>query len=60
LDERAELVKEVQRLIISKDPPLLPIYSGYNYNGRWDYVKGTQPGMRSLALFTTDLVWLEN
>lgn len=59
LDERAELVREAQRLIIAKDPPVLPSYSGYDYNGRWDYVKGTKPGMRSLALFTTDSLWLD-
>jgi peptide/nickel transport system substrate-binding protein len=58
LDERAELIRDVQRLIISKDPPLLPTYSGYNYNGRWDHVKGTKPEMRSLDLFNWDL-WLD-
>jgi peptide/nickel transport system substrate-binding protein len=57
LDQRAELVKELQRLIISKDPPLLPTYSGYNYNGRWSYVKGSKPEMRSLNLYNWD-IWL--
>ena len=58
LDERAELVREAQRVIISKDPPMLNVYSGYGYNGRWDYVKGTKPGMRALALFNKDF-WLD-
>ncbi len=58
LDERAELCKEAQRLIISKDPPMLHIYSAYSFGARWDYVKGTKPEMRSLALYNRDF-WLD-
>jgi len=58
LDERAELVREAQRLIISKDPPMLHVYSGYGYGARWDYVRGTKPEMRSLALYNRDF-WLD-
>jgi peptide/nickel transport system substrate-binding protein len=58
LDERAESCREAQRVIISKDPPMLHVYSGYEYNGRWDHVKGTRPEMRSLALYNRDF-WLD-
>jgi len=58
LNKRADLVREAQRVIISKDPPMLHTFSGYNYNGRWDYVKGMKPEMRSLALFNKDF-WLD-
>lgn len=58
LEARAELVKEAQRVVISKDPPMLNVLSGYEYVGRWDYVKGTKPEMRSLALFNRDF-WLD-
>jgi peptide/nickel transport system substrate-binding protein len=58
LDERAELCRETQRLIISKDPPMLHIYSPYSFGARWDYVKGTKPEMRSLALYNPDF-WLD-
>ncbi|GAG22814.1 unnamed protein product, partial [marine sediment metagenome] len=49
---------EAQRLIISKDPPMLHVFSEYSYNARWDYVKGTKPEMRSLALYNRDF-WLD-
>ncbi len=58
LDERAELCREAQRVIMSKDPPMLNIYSWNGYGARWDYLKGTEPGMRSLGLFNWDL-WLD-
>jgi peptide/nickel transport system substrate-binding protein len=57
LDERADLVREAQRVIIAKDPPMVHTFSGYDYNSRWDYVKGYDPEMRSLALFSKDF-WL--
>jgi len=37
---------------------MLHMFSGYDYNGRWDYVKGYEPEMRSLALFSKDF-WLD-
>jgi len=58
LDKRAGLAREAQRVIISKDPPMLNVYSGYGYGARWDYVKGTESGRRSLGLFNGDL-WLD-
>jgi peptide/nickel transport system substrate-binding protein len=58
LDERAELVREAQRVIISKDPPMLHTFSGYDYTALWDYVKGMKPEMRSLALYNKDF-WLD-
>ena len=58
LDKRAELVREAQRVIISKDPPMLHTFSGYGYTAYWDYVKGQQPEMRSLALYNKDF-WLD-
>jgi peptide/nickel transport system substrate-binding protein len=58
LDKRADLVREAQRVIISKDPPMLQTFSSYDYNSRWDYVKGYDPAMRSLALFSKDF-WLD-
>jgi ABC-type transport system substrate-binding protein len=58
LDERAELVREAQRVIISKDPPMLHTFSGYGYTAFWDYVKGQKPEMRSLALYNKDF-WLD-
>jgi peptide/nickel transport system substrate-binding protein len=58
LDERAELCREAQRLILSKDPPMLNVYTGYGYNGRWNYVKGTRPGMGSLGIINKDF-WLD-
>ncbi|MGB6837758.1 MAG: ABC transporter substrate-binding protein [Dehalococcoidia bacterium] len=58
LDERADLCREAQRLIISKDPPMLHVFSEYSYGARWDYVKGTKPEMRSLALYNRDF-WLD-
>jgi peptide/nickel transport system substrate-binding protein len=58
LNKRADLVREAQRVIISKDPPMLNTFSGYDYTSRWDYVKGYDPAMRSLALFSRDF-WLD-
>jgi len=58
LDKRAELVREAQRVIIAKDPPMVHTFSGYDYNSRWDYVKGYDPQMRSLALYSKDF-WLD-
>ena len=56
--KRAELVREAQRVIISKDPPMVHTFSGYGYTAFWDYVKGQQPEMRSLALYNKDF-WLD-
>ncbi len=58
LNERADLVREAQRVIISDDPPMLNVYSNYAQGGRWDYVKGTKPEMRSLGLYNRDF-WLD-
>jgi peptide/nickel transport system substrate-binding protein len=58
LNKRADLIREAQRVIISRDPPMLNTFSGYDYNSRWDYVKGYDPAMRSLALFSRDF-WLD-
>jgi peptide/nickel transport system substrate-binding protein len=58
LDERADLVREAQRVIIAKDPPMLHTFSGYGYTSLWDYVKGMKPEMRSLALYNGDF-WLD-
>jgi peptide/nickel transport system substrate-binding protein len=58
LDECADLVREAQRVIISKDPPMLNTFSGYGYTSLWDYVKGMRPEMRSLALYNGDF-WLD-
>jgi len=57
INERQRLVKEAQRLIMSKDPAMVNIFSGNNYNARWDYVRGTRALARSLALFNRDF-WL--
>lgn len=57
ITERQRLVKEAQRLIMSKDPAMVNIFSGNEYNARWDYIRGTRALARSLALFNRDF-WL--
>jgi peptide/nickel transport system substrate-binding protein len=53
----AEKCKEVQRLIIAKNPPQLNIFSAYDYTAIWDYVMGSRSDLRSLSLFNPNF-WL--
>ena len=41
LEPRTELVKDVQRLIMEKEPPAINLYSGVSFGARWALVQGS-------------------
>lgn len=57
-NERIELTKEAQRVIIRNWGPMLNLYSPISYGARWDYLKGTVDGRGSFGLFNSR-AWLD-
>ncbi|MDZ4278026.1 MAG: ABC transporter substrate-binding protein [Dehalococcoidia bacterium] len=57
-EERIELTKEAQRVLIRKWAPMINLYSPTSFGATWDYVKGLILGRGSFGLFNTT-VWLD-
>ena len=59
-EERQEMVKEMQRLALSKFPPLIRLYTPWDYQIRYDYVKNVHPEQGAMANAFNYRVWLDN
>lgn len=58
VEQRIEAVKEAQRLIYSKDPLMLNIYTSYSNILLWNFVKNYRSGIGTLTLAYND-IWLD-
>ncbi len=57
-EERIDLTKEAQRVIIREWGPMLNLYSSISYSARWNYYKGVVEGRGSFGLFNSR-AWLD-
>ncbi len=57
--ERQEMAKKMTRLVLAKLPYLIRLYSPYDYQVRYDYVKGLHPERGGLADAFNYRTWLD-
>ena len=57
--ERQEMAKKMTRLVLAKLPYLIRLYSPYDYQVRYDYVKGLYPERGGLAEAFNYRTWLD-
>jgi ABC-type transport system substrate-binding protein len=57
-EERKQIAREAQRLILKRHGPTLHLYQPYGYLCVYDYIKGYQPSAFGLGLFKYDY-WLD-
>jgi peptide/nickel transport system substrate-binding protein/glutathione transport system substrate-binding protein len=58
-EERRNKVLDIQRLIISKNPPLMSLYARYTYSVSRDYVKAGHPEWHGAGAAFNYTVWLD-
>jgi peptide/nickel transport system substrate-binding protein len=59
LEPRANAVKDVQRLIMEKEPPAINMYSGVSFGARWHWYKDLVEGRGSFGLFN-GRAWIDS
>jgi len=57
-EERQEMAREMQRLVLSRFPPIIRLYTPWEYHARYDYVRGVHPEQRAMANAFNYRVWL--
>jgi peptide/nickel transport system substrate-binding protein len=57
-EQRQEMAKDMQRLVLSRFPPIIRLYTPWEYHARYDYVRGVHPEQGAMANAFNYRVWL--